>query len=234
VITKTKSFRPVRPPLPALAAALLLGLPGWVAADEKLDSAVSGLQSRYSAVKTIQAGFEQHYRAPGIDQNESGVLWMMKPGLMRWEYRDPELKVFVADGRDTYLYTPDDRQVIVRSYSPSELLSTPLQFLLGRGDIRKSFTVSWESDLRPGVPGSLLLRLEPRTADVDYAHIVLELAEGSYDIRRMVIRERTGNTSEFTFSDLKTNVRIDRKQFQFKIPKGVHLVRLNPGPDPGN
>src|SRR5512136_131267 len=55
-----------------------------------VDSAVAGLQKRYASVETVTGSFRQTFRAPGIDQVESGVFRMKKPCMMRWEYRQPE------------------------------------------------------------------------------------------------------------------------------------------------
>ncbi|MBP1595150.1 MAG: outer rane lipoprotein carrier protein LolA [Acidobacteria bacterium] len=204
-------------------AALLL--PALLPAQGDLASAVEGLQKRYATVTSLRAEFQQHYRGPGIDQKESGTVFLKKPGLMRWEYRDPEIKLFVADGRDTYLYVPADRQVQVRRVTPADLNSTPLQFLLGRGDIRESFDAAWEPGT--GAGGALLFRLTPRSADTDYAYVVIECDTSRHDIRRMVIHERTGATSEFVLSKVATNVRMERSQFEFKIPEGVEVVRID-------
>jgi outer membrane lipoprotein carrier protein len=232
-MSKKKSFGTGFPrPLRRLAGCLALALVASFAtsrgyAVEDLASAIAGLQRRYAAVNTMRADFLQTYRAPGVDQTESGTMTMKKPGLMRWEYREPEIKLFVADGRDTYLYTPEDRQVLVQRFTAADLRSTPLRFLLGQGDIEGSFFVSWEPDLKPMAAGTLLLRLTPRSTETGYAHVTIECDGSSFDMRRMVIHERTGNTSEFVFRNLQTNVKIDNKQFQFKIPKGVEVVRLD-------
>ena len=194
--------------------------------DQGLRAIVASLQKRYGAVNTIRGNFQQNYRAPGIEQSESGVFWMKKPGLMRWEYKSPEAKVFVADGRESYLYTPGERQVMVQRYSAAELHGTPLQFLLGQGDIAGSFTVSWEAESAPGEQGAKLLRLMPHSRG-DHAYLVLEVDGPSAEIRRIVIHELTGNTSEFILTDLAANVRVDGKLFQFKVPRGVEVVRLD-------
>ncbi len=46
-------------------------------------------------------------------------------------------------------------------------------------------------------------------------------------MRRIVIREQTGSVSEFLLTNLQTNVRVDNRQFEFKIPKGVEVIRLD-------
>ena len=187
---------------------------------------VAGLQRRYASVGSISAHFTQIYRAPGIEQTESGILFMKKPGLMRWEYRQPETKLFVADGRNTYLYTPGDRQVIIRPLSASELRSTPLHFLLGQGDIEKDFKVLRETEFTPRVEATFLLRFVPRSPQPDYEFLVAECDEKTFDLRRIAIRESTGNLSEFLLTDLETNIKVGDSRFQFKIPRGVEVIHL--------
>jgi outer membrane lipoprotein carrier protein len=201
----------------------LLLIDAGVAAD--VDEVVAGLQKRYASVTTLSAQFEQTYRGPGIVQVESGTLWLKKPGLMRWEYRVPETKLFISNGRDTYLYTPEDRQVMVQSLGASEKLSTPLEFLLGEGNIAKSFTASWEVESYSKLEQTYLLRLAPRVAEQGYAYLVLEVDQKDYDLRRMVIREASGNTSEFLLANVMLNPKVDSRQFEFTIPKGVEVIR---------
>jgi outer membrane lipoprotein carrier protein len=196
---------------------------GWAV---DLGAVVEGLQRRYSSVITLKASFQQTYRAPGMEQIESGVFWLKKPGLMRWEYRQPEEKLFIADGKESFLYMPRDRQVTIQPFSVSDMHSTPLVFLLGAGDITKSFAVSWESEFKPISENAVMLRLTPRKSEPEYSFLVLELDQRNYDIRSILIRESGGNTSRFSFTDFAINVKTDNKIFKFKTPKGVEEVRF--------
>lgn len=201
---------------------------GCITAAYALDAeaVAAGLQRRYASVATVAGNFQQTYRAPGIDQVESGVFCLKKPGLMRWEYRKPEEKLFIADGRESFLYAPQDRQVTVQPLTASDLHGTPLELLMGAGDIRKSFAVSWETDLKPKSGHSYLIRLTPRESEAAYAFLVLELDQETYDLRRILTRESSGNTSEFFLTDMTTNVKIEDKSFRFKPPKGVEVIRI--------
>jgi outer membrane lipoprotein carrier protein len=192
-----------------------------------LDAVVNGLQRRYAAVETVTGAFQQTYRAPGVDQVESGVFRMKRPGLMRWEYRQPEEKLFIADGREAFLYVPLDRQVTVQPFSASDIRGTPLEFLLGAAEIKKSFDVSWEPQHKLTAGQAALIRLTPRSSEGEYEFLVLEIDPKSFDLRRIVIREHGGNTSEFLLTGIAVNVKMGNKEFQFKIPKGVEVVRLN-------
>jgi outer membrane lipoprotein carrier protein len=194
-----------------------------------LDAVVAGLQRRYASVETVTGSFQQTYRAPGIDQVESGVFRMKRPGLMRWEYRQPEEKLFIADGREAFLYAPQDRQVTIQSFSAADMRDTPLEFLLGGADIKRNFAVSWESHLKPVAAQNALIRLSPRSSDGQYEFLVLEVDPNTFDLRRIVIREHSGNTSEFLLTNIILNAKMGNKEFQFKPPKGVEVVRLSDG-----
>ena len=194
-----------------------------------LETVAAGLQQRYASAVTMSGSFQQTYRAPGIEQVESGVFRMKRPGLMRWEYSQPEAKQFVADGREAFLYVPLDRQVTIQPFSASDMRGTPLEFLLGGTDIRKSFVVSWENNFRPAAEPTLLIRLTPRSGQSEYEFLVLELDPKNYDLRRITIHEQGGNTSEFRLSNLTANAKIDNKEFQFKPPKGTEVMRLKEG-----
>jgi outer membrane lipoprotein carrier protein len=193
---------------------------------QNLTDVVSGLQQRYATIQTVAGNFQQTYRAPGIEQVESGIFRMKKPCLMRWEYRTPEDKLFVADGRESFLYVPQDRQVTVAPFSASDLHNTPLELLLGAENIHKSYTASWEKDYRTKTENTFLVRLTPRRDEGVYAFLVLELNRATYDLRRIILREFGGNTSEFLLWDVNTNTKMGSKDFQFKPLKGVDVIRL--------
>lgn len=194
---------------------------------DRVSEAIAGLQQRYASVETITADFVQTYLATGMKQTESGTLWMKKPGLMYWEYRAPEAKFFYADGRRTYLYVPEDRQVMVRSFTAEDLYNTPLEFLLGKGDILRSFDALPEGEIKPVSGDTVMVRLVPKAANSDYSSLVLEIDRRTFDLRRLVIRERTGNLSEFAFTDMRTNLKIKNSRFHFEIPRGVEIVEVD-------
>jgi outer membrane lipoprotein carrier protein len=207
---------------------LYLFLAGAVTLDAAdLADVISGLQRHYASVETVKGNFRQTYHAPGIKREESGSFWLKRPGLMRWEYRLPEEQLFVADGKQSYLYVPRDRQVTIQPFTASDLHSTPLAFLLGSGDIKRSFVVSWEVEFKPVETSTLLIRLVPHQKDAGYAFLVLELDALTFDLRRIAIREPAGSTTEFLLHDVSTNAKIDTSIFRFKTPKGAEELRMN-------
>jgi outer membrane lipoprotein carrier protein len=209
-----------------MAAALSI-LFLFAALSAEPEAMIQCMQRRYATVSAIRGNFEQTYRAPGIEQVESGVFSLKKPGLMRWEYKQPEEKLFIADGKASYLYIPQDRQVTVQPFSIADMHNTPLEFFLGSGDFSKGFIPSWDSEFKPKSERTAMIRLTPRKNNPEYSFIALELDRENCEIRGILIREPGGNTSRFAFTALATDVQINSKDFQFKKPKGVEEVRYD-------
>jgi outer membrane lipoprotein carrier protein len=193
-----------------------------------LDSVVTAFQERYAAVETVTGYFQHHYRAPaqGIEQEESGVFWFKRPGLMRWESRQPEEKLFVVDGKESFHYIPLDYQVYRQPFTPADLRNTPLELLLGSVDIYRNYDVDWELSILPESDLTCLIRLTSHQPEPGYSYLILELDRETWNLQRLIIRETTGNTSEFLFTDVKTNVKIDDRKFEFEPPEGVDIVEL--------
>ena len=151
----------------------------------------------------------------------------MKPGFMRWESHDPEEKLFVADGRNSYHYIPKDYQVYIQPLTTSDLLNTPLELLLDAGNIRKSYTVSWESDFPPQFDDTYVIRLTPRKKDQPHSYLVLEFGRDSWDLRRILAREPNGNTNEFLLTNVTMNIKIEKSKFRFTTPRGVEEIQIS-------
>src|SRR5579859_7190472 len=75
-----------------------------------INSTAQAIDDHYNRLKSFKATFAEIYQGGGINRNESGVLWLKKPGRMRWEYRQPREKLFLTDSQTAYFYVPGDRQ----------------------------------------------------------------------------------------------------------------------------
>jgi outer membrane lipoprotein carrier protein len=195
---------------------LLAEGPGGPAAE----AAARRIEARHRSVVDLTAKFVQTYRSGilGREIVERGTVSLKRPGRMLWEYRDPERKTFVSDGRSFYFYVPADRQVIVREQAGERGVAVDL--LSGRLDIVGRFEVALEN----GPDGTPRLRLTPRKPDAD-----VELAYVQADevgrIRGIEILDAQGNRSEFRFEAIRENVGLSDTLFHFPIPAGVEVIR---------
>jgi outer membrane lipoprotein carrier protein len=149
---------------------------------------------------------------------ESGIVSIKRPGRMRWEYREPEKKLFVADGKNFYFYVPADQQVIVRKTGGER--GIPALLLAGRGGILSEFTVALEP---PPGGGLQRLKLKPRKQDPEVDTVFIEV-DAADRVRVIEVLDPQGNQSRFTFDDIRENVGLRDRLFQFQIPQGVEVV----------
>ena len=177
------------------------------------------VEQRHRTVADLTARFVQTYRSGLIGREvvEKGVVSIKRPGRMLWEYRDPEKKTFVADGKSFYFYVPADRQVIVRSQARDK--SIPAQLLSGQSDLLAEF----EPTLETAPAGRQRLRLVPKKADPDVEWITIDV-DGTDRILAIAVADVQGNRSRFEFDAIKENVGLKDRIFQFKTPAGVEVV----------
>ncbi len=209
--------------LVALLTALVFAAPpASGAADAALaQSLLRKLEQRNARTNDLVARFTQSYRSGmlGREITERGVVWIKRPGRMRWEYKDPEAKLFVSDGRTFYFYVPAEKQVIVSEQDPQRSLAARL--LSGKGGLAEEFEVSLDSPQEEGV---VRLQLVPRHEDPDLQRAVVDV-EPSGRVRGIELDDVQGNRTRFRFDDERDNTGLKDDLFRFEVPKGVEVIR---------
>lgn len=190
-----------------------------------LPSLLAGVERTFARMRDLTASFVQIYEDPlNRKYQESGHLYLKRPRMMRWEYRKPEEKLFVSNGKMVYLYTPADRQVNREAVKESLDDRIPLMLLLGNSNLRKEFARIELIQIKPLLEGNRVLRMFPRRAG-EINEIILEVDPSSnYLIRRLIFSQSDGSRSEFIFSNIRTNSGLDASFFDFKIPPGVQVL----------
>jgi outer membrane lipoprotein carrier protein len=208
-------------PLIALALTAALGsLPrGAGTAEAPADVLARRIEQRHRSLADFTARFVQSYRSGilGREVTERGTVSVKPPGRMLWEYRDPEPKTFVSDGKAFYFYVPADRQVVVRERGGDRGL---LARLLGGG---ASLLAEFDASLETGAGGRPRLRLTPKRSDPDVDRLYLE-ADARDRIESLEIVDAQGNRSRFRFEGIRENVGLPDRLFRFSVPQGVEVV----------
>jgi len=201
-----------------LAALVLLAVTTAApAAAGDAASVVARVQAFYDRTKDLTARFQQTYTYSGFGRKQvsSGKLLVKKPGMMRWDYEDPEPKTVAVKGSRLVQLEPEENQAYVDEKFDSTALSAAVTFLLGKGDLAKDFTASLD-------PGGALL-LVPRVADPRVASVALTVAEDGRVTATRVI-DGAGNVNEIRFEDVKRNVGLSDAEFDVKLPAGVRRL----------
>ena len=179
------------------------------------------IQKKYSTLSSLQAHFVQKL-IQGKDQRvESGVLYLSRGARMRWDYDQPESKLFLVDGRMQYTWIPSENRVYREPLKTSEDRRTPILLLLGRLHWRKVFSRVEQLD---NGSGPILLRAYPKDESQGYQDVILQVEKNTLHLLGITIDNMDRSKMEFSFSDMVENPKIDSKRFTFKIPKGAEVV----------
>src|SRR5262245_2523819 len=127
--------------LTAISLVFLLTCPNYGSAQtDELDQLVSKIQKRYHRILSLSLEFTQIYNSPSEGtRRESGYLLLKKPGKMRWDYKEPEYKTFISNGRVMYEYVPSDKYATKTQVKESVDMRVPFMFLLGQGNLKGDF-----------------------------------------------------------------------------------------------
>jgi len=190
------------------------------AADPAMDSLLKNVENRYNKAKTLQVLFNETYTPKGkAPRAESGLLMLRKPGRMRWEYTQPAGKLFVSDGKEVYLYLPDEKRVEKMKLKDTEDMRAPLAFLLGKLNFEREFQ---NIQTRTEGDGSLVTA-DPKSQSLPYSKVEF-LVSTNFAIRKLHIVGQDQSILDFTFDDEKLNPALANSIFHFQPPPGAEVV----------
>lgn len=184
---------------------------------------LDGVERRYNRPKTIQFHFEQSLAGGGrMTRSESGMVYLSRPGRMKWDYERPAGKFFLVDGKNVYYFSPSARRVERSPVKNSADLRTPLALLMGRLDFRQHFK---EFRSRPDGANVAIAAL-PRSNKAPYDLVEFVVAPD----RQIVALKVTGqdkSVMNFVFKDEKSNVPFAPGLFELAVPGGATVVDVN-------
>jgi outer membrane lipoprotein carrier protein len=203
----TVSASPAVESLPAVTA------PAAVPTD-----AITAIEAHYRELMDLTAKVTQKNFLKSVDKTQTfdGTLSIKKPGKLRLEYTNGQ--VIVIDGKDAWFYSKKSAQAIRRTFKDFEQANIPVAFLLGAGAIRQDFDVSVPESDKPR-----MLDLVPKRPGAAMKKLRLH-ADDAGRITQMIVYDRSGNTSDVQFSDVKEGVGLDDAPFRFKVPKGTEVI----------
>jgi outer membrane lipoprotein carrier protein len=144
---------------------------------------------------------------------------------MRWDYREPEEKIFLSDGKKLMLYVPAEKQLTRSPTKSSDDARVPFRLLLSHLNLRRVFgRIEFADPAFKREQGDEVLRALPKHENEDgYHEVFLELTP-AFDIHRLVIRYADQSSMEFSFSRIERNVKLDPNLFRFSPPAGTEII----------
>lgn len=201
-------------------------------ADATLSEVVEKIQSAYETTTDWKAEFHQVTQIQGFDTpiTSRGRLYIKKPGKLRWDYLEPNRHQILVNQEKIWIYTPEQKQVIVSPFAQVSDSQLPLHLLTGAGRLDRDFTVQWTDPAQPLSNGAPALTLIPKDPRTDLTRLLIEVDPVRYFITRLTLFETHGNQSRFQFSQIRNNTGLKDPFFVFTPPKGVVIVESPPAP----
>jgi len=183
-----------------------------------VDEAVQAVEKHYQNLLDLTAKVSQKNMLKAVDRTQKyeGTLRIKKPGKLWLEYTNGQL--ILINGKEALFYSKKSEQVIKKTFTDFAQMNIPVAFLLGAAHIRDDFDVRQPDSKTPG-----FLELLPKKPNAAMKKLTIRTDEAGC-ITRMSIFDKTGNTTEITFSDIKEGTSSNDQLFLFMIPKGTVII----------
>lgn len=212
--------RPLWFALSAFAAASSV-----LAGDLDASGVLGRLQVWLSETRELEARFDQTLvsGAFGTGVEESGRMFLERPGRMRWDYSDPEVKIALLDGDRTWLYLAEEEQLWEGRLDEADSLLPTL--MAGDQPLASLFLFSLESKPKSR-RGSYRLRLSPRSTTETFEEVILTLRAPEFALEDVEVLDPAGNRMHYRFTEIERNRGLPPAAFQFEAPAGTEIVAM--------
>ncbi len=167
----------------------------------------------------LSSTFEQRiYDGRGeVMQTSTGEMMILRPDKFRWEVKAPDEQLLISNGEKLWIYDIDLEQVIIED-AQQTLGETPATLLSGQTNtIADHFTVSCIT----GRNGEEWFRLVPLEEGMFQW---IEIGFREEHLHRMRMLDSLGQRSEFYFTGVIVNPRLNTDVFEFTPPEGVDVI----------
>lgn len=170
-------------------------------------------------LKTLKAEFNQSLvdAEKKVLEESIGVLLLSRPGRFSLEYNSPYEQLYVADGKQIWMYDKDLEQVTVKP-QPETLGNTPAMILSGTRPLEENFAIK-ELGRHEGF---VWIELTPKGEDNGFEFMRLAM-EGDL-LRAMEMIDSFGQTTRLYFNEIDRNPALPESSFIFNPPPGVDII----------
>ncbi len=183
------------------------------------------VENMLRSYQSLQANFEQLYFSVTVSTplHEKGKLYFKKPHLMKWEYQDPEEKIFLIKDDFFWDYNKEEKTLIKYNLSQGEQNSEVVSLLSGQVGLTDSYSV--ELNPFPTENKNIIqIKLTPKDEEFADTFLLLEINDKTWLIQKLISFDWAGNKTEFRFSRIRTNIDLQDRIFELRIPPDVEII----------
>lgn len=194
-------------------------------ADLKLNQILARMEAQYTD-NSFKAEFSQESTLKAMDITDfaAGKVFVRYPGMMRWEYEEPEKQVIITDAKKLWIFRPADNQVMIGSAPAFFSDGKGASFLSDINLIRKKFTISLE---KSNDSFFYELKLKPLEKTLDVTDIHLSVTKNTFTVIRIVTYNSYGDQNRIELLNHRFNEKLDDKLFSFDIPPGTDVLQID-------
>jgi outer membrane lipoprotein carrier protein len=185
------------------------------------------IQNRYETTNDLEARFLQEFVGKMMKQAQKGEgkVYFKKKGMMRWDYKVPNQK-FISNGNVVWYYQPDENQVLVYDLSNLIKEKTPLAFLAGEGNLARDFDLIKFNETVSQKEENYVVELIPKEPHAGLSKLILTVDKRMFFVNQADVIDMLGNVTRTRFMDIKTNVGLQASFFNFSIPPGADVMKV--------
>jgi len=190
-----------------------------------LDKIMDSVEKKY-AVAGFSACFiqESTLKAMDITDSASGKVTVKRPGKMRWEYEEPDRQIILTDGKDLWIYRPEDNQVMIGKFPSFFGDGKGASFLSDIRLIRQKFNITLEGTDRDDY---YILKLLPVNKTYDLSYINLSISKKTFYVEEVITYNLYGDETRIKLVDIKLLENPEDSIFIFNIPYGTEVLELD-------
>ena len=143
---------------------------------------------------------------------------------MKWVYGLPETQVLISNGKILWHYVSEENQAIKVPIENIYSSNTPALFLAGQEKLTRIFNIE-NINTNP-----LSITLSPKEEDQTLSRLQLFANKKNFQITGSTVYDKLGNKTEIRFSNIKTNLDIPERTFQFQPPPNTEVLDYTKGP----
>lgn len=202
-----------------LASAIVFADESQQVQKQATEDIANRFQNYLRNISTLTTSFQQniHDDSGKLLQSSSGVMYLKRPKLFRFETKSPVKQLIVADGTKLWIYDPDLEQVAVKSLREA-IVNTPA--LLLTGDL-SSFQRDYNIQYFKEMDKEVFLLSPTRERTFKSIKFVFE----NEQLKQMIMLDQLDQKTQIDFLNLILNKPISDKLFHFVPPKGVDIIR---------
>jgi len=187
--------------------------------------ATPDLVSVFKSIQTYSAHFNQKiHDANGQHVSKTqGDIIVQRPGKFYWKTAAPDKMLIVADGKFLWTYDIELDQVTQQKLKEA-LGNSPAALLAGSvPQLADHFFITYGKKNQCAQGCDKCFVLKPKQKEATFADIIIGLSSGKLVEVRM--HDPLGQDVYTTFSNVKTNQKVNVKLFAFVPPKGVDIIQ---------